>query len=624
MTLHTPVSRNFSQPMVRPVSSAQNPVPQYPASFMLDGTGQSNKTLTNTRTSTALVWDWEGVLVEAKAGEIVLEGGRREENLCPDPRDFSSWSTDVGRGDVTVNVTTSSDGEQLADLLSKNSESSAYRYKVIAGLGGTVLAVDVKVEDASEPNWIAFNTLGSYTYFDLNNVAIGAQGTTDAGIEMLGNGYLRCYTYQDTPSTTVLGIFLANGDVNTSATNWTEGKGVYLDRAAIHNVAGRTNTLPPEYIDTDTDYGFGVNGVKWYANENGATQSGDIITRAAGTALSPVPQILLQPSKTNYLYPSEPELADLPVQGGGVTDAAVPLQGLFNGVDFDNSGDTMYAYHAYDASATSGKYWISVFVKMADETAPVLGLTSAEGDFSLILQGAIVSAAFVELINSTENLYRVSGYINDPGGASNNHGVIRYASQSGKAFTVSGYMLSTGEGLPEYVRTTTAAATRDNDLIEVDDWDSIVDAEEGILLLRMKSEVDLADWSGGFVKGTLDSNRVLTGIGAASTPGFASFDGVTWATSFSGGLAGEELRVSVVWSTLHDSFSVGYYDPTTDAFVWGVTQPFAGWTLGPSYKLSIAYLADEAFSTSKLRIYKGKPPGTTTFAEAKTWAEENA
>jgi hypothetical protein len=103
-------------------------------------------------------------------------------------------------------------------------------------------------------------------------------------------------------------------------------------------------------------------------------------------------------------------------------------------------------------------YVVSAFVKMADLSAPVVGLTSSTGDFMLISDNATTGYHDAVVTNLGGNLYRVSSARTATVGGAQAAGVFRYATQSGKGFTVSGWQIESAAALPlPYVKTSGAA-----------------------------------------------------------------------------------------------------------------------------------------------------------------------
>ena len=85
-----------------------------------------------------------------------------------------------------------------------------------------------------------------------------------------------------TISTLVTGSTLSSTQIENRLTIEATGESCVLIHSAVFEVTGRTNKAPPEYIDSETDYGYGVPGVKYYDTTNGNTVVDNIVTEAPG------------------------------------------------------------------------------------------------------------------------------------------------------------------------------------------------------------------------------------------------------------------------------------------------------------------------------------------------------
>jgi hypothetical protein len=169
--------------------------------------------------------------------------------------------------------------------------------------------------------------------------------------------------------------------------------------------------------------------------------------------------LFLDPAESwrSNLFPySEPLLADT-TESAGVTQGSLTDGGLSNGITFPALAQADNAYEQ-PTIASGVAYVLSVFVKMADLSAPVVGTTITTGDFGLYSDGALHTAA-ATITNLGGNLYRVSSpRTATVGGGARDCGVVRYSGQSGKGFTVSGWQIEPAAAVPlPYVKTSGAA-----------------------------------------------------------------------------------------------------------------------------------------------------------------------
>jgi hypothetical protein len=177
--------------------------------------------------------------------------------------------------------------------------------------------------------------------------------------------------------------------------------------------------------------------------------------------------------RSNLFPYSEPLLAEM-AHTAGVTQGTLTDGGLSNGMTFPAVAQADNAYSAIVVTVGIS-YVVSAFVKMADLSAPVVGLTSSTGDFMLISDNATTGYHDAVVTNLGGNLYRVSSARTATVGGAQAAGVFRYATQSGKGFTVSGYQIEVAAALPlAYLKTSGAAfSPRVRVRFEDDDLDPV-------------------------------------------------------------------------------------------------------------------------------------------------------
>lgn len=160
--------------------------------------------------------------------------------------------------------------------------------------------------------------------------------------------------------------------------------------------------------------------------------------------------------RSNLFPYSEPLLANLTTKTAGITQGTLTDGGLSNGAGFPALAQDDYAYELSTIVAATS-YVVSVFVKMADLSVPVVGPNSISYDFGLVSDAAVHgTVATVTALGG--NLYRVSGARTATVGGGRNGGVVRYATQSGKGFTVTGYQIEAAAARPTVYTPTSGAA----------------------------------------------------------------------------------------------------------------------------------------------------------------------
>jgi hypothetical protein len=176
--------------------------------------------------------------------------------------------------------------------------------------------------------------------------------------------------------------------------------------------------------------------------------------------------------RSNLFPYSEPLLAEM-THSAGVTQGSLTDGGLSNGMTFPALAQADNAAPGI-ALTVAVSYVVSVFVKMADLSAPVVGTTSSTGDFSLVSDNFIHSLP-ATVINLGGGLYRVSSARTATTGGAQVAGVFRYVGQSGKGFTVSGFQIEPAAALPlAYLKTSGAAfSPRVRVRFEDDDLDPV-------------------------------------------------------------------------------------------------------------------------------------------------------
>ena len=174
--------------------------------------------------------------------------------------------------------------------------------------------------------------------------------------------------------------------------------------------------------------------------------------------------LLYSTARTNLFLTSEWSSTNLGAHGGspdvtGHASLTVPGYASINAFLF-NVPVTVNQY-AYEHCATSAgiTYTISALVKMVDLSQPVVSLTGTDGDLCFVLGGARVSSQDIGYTNLGSGVWRVSisGYV-APTPINDFAGVIRYITQSGKAFSVSGLQVEVGDLTP-YIKTSGTATT---------------------------------------------------------------------------------------------------------------------------------------------------------------------
>ena len=225
---------------------------------------------TFTRASAQYVADHEGVLRKLDVDEPGFTGGRRVKNELQYSNDFSQtyWSkfaagTLTDNGDGTWNW--SADGVNRADLYL----GSTTRLDIDAG-EELILSGYFKDYVGDAGVYIIASYYAGGAWKGQNLLAIDSKLTSDyQWIQLVGQPWNIDPTIDEVS-------FILRIDNNGTTTTSVDFKDFQLER-----ISGQSNTAASEYIPTTT-----AAVSKWFNTTNGNTVSNNIVTEAAGTALT--------------------------------------------------------------------------------------------------------------------------------------------------------------------------------------------------------------------------------------------------------------------------------------------------------------------------------------------------
>ncbi len=161
--------------------------------------------------------------------------------------------------------------------------------------------------------------------------------------------------------------------------------------------------------------------------------------------------------------------ADSSTKAGLIAGVSLPnwLGRFTTGISFGHDGSTA-SYVYMGIALASAQHTISVFVKMDDGNAPSFGSATAANvanDFVLVVSNQLVSPLTYAVTSVGDGVYRVSVTINSGTANLGNNGVLKYGTNSSRTFKVTGYQLEAGASASSYIPTTTAAVTRQPDVL---------------------------------------------------------------------------------------------------------------------------------------------------------------
>jgi hypothetical protein len=209
--------------------------------------------------------------------------------------------------------------------------------------------------------------------------------------------------------------------------------------------------------------------------------------------------LLVEEGTTNIWAYSDPTIAQIPVKGN-VTDAGGVGDRFSNGVYFGDNSVVRHAYRA-DALSPGTLYTLSCYVLMDDGEAPVVGTTTSSGDFTIIIEGNLVTNP-ASVVAVGDGIYRISGSFTsrDPV-VIHNCGIVKYAGQSARGFKVSGFQIEAKGYATTLVPTNGTAATRSPERPTIPTA-GVLNFSEGTIELRFRPTV-------AFINGLDGYNRII-------------------------------------------------------------------------------------------------------------------
>ena len=567
-------------------------VKSYNPKFWFNNMGQINSptpstTKTNTRTSTATAFDHEGVLVTGEAGEIMLDGGRREQNLAVPSSTLDAAAWVKAKVDVTPDYLGLGTRVKWDGTGSINDASIGNNCESLTGTGGRSFAVCMRIRSTSGAQEVNLKNTQSAV---LDNFS-GAISVTEA--------------FQTISFTVTNGAAAGNGfqTAGIRPENGSATFDVIIEWAYMAEVTGRTNQAPPEYIDSEVDHGYGVNGVKWYSTTNGNSVASNIVTEAPGTAITPVPQVLMQPMRTNYAWPNQ-DLTHANWVKTNITAAldATDLSGVAN------------AASTLTATTANGTVFNTITLASAENTtAFYVRRKTGTGTIEISDDGGTSYTDITSSINSST--YTQATVTTTQANPSIG---LRIVTSSDAVEVVS--QLETGSTATTLIETATAAATRDNDEGVISDFNNWAPTTSGIMLFAFTPSGDWAALGAEqLVYGGASANLLFR---STNDDGLKATDGTSTPSILSGHTPGTEIIASVYWDASINIFQIGYYEMDNTTQHWDAS-PATFTTLTVDPELIMTKIIDGAVTIRGLQIFNGMPASGVDGASIEAWIEAN-
>ena len=535
--------------------------------------GGGDRTPTFTRATTATVTDFEGLVKTALSGEARMQGARRVANLVSFSEDFSNAAW------VKTNSTVNSG---VSDPVGS---TGAWTLTATAATGQLE-------QSLSGPNVTGVNS-------------IWIRRRTGTGTVNLGAPNGSAVTDITSVLTTSWQRFSVSG--TNILYHWmqvmTSGDAVDIWRPQTENAQGQANQNPSEYVSVGVlsapYHGAGVDGVKYFAYENGNTVASNIVTEAPGAYISTstLKGFLAEGARTNSILQSNTLGTTWTISNAADMEAVSANQ--YVSVDGETTMDKLQpkattAVHSLDQAFTftAAKYTCAADLRYVAATpqrwvALILndGTTTWGASFDL-LNGVVgaVSAGATSGIETTgqANVYRV--WVTNTANAAAAAGTVKIslnatdtatlesAARAGTETLGAGMVqLEVGTFKSSRITTTTAAVTRNADVLTYAKAGNFSDASGTVY-----SEYEHSSWANA------GGEPVVGDSGAASTTCLRSTPNVSGVSAYDGtnninGAAGTPSGVvagAVVWGGVTGrayangtAGAVASYDGT-----WGFTD----------------------------------------------------
>lgn len=477
-------------------------------------TGTLGADATFTRASTATVFDFEDppVLKIVKSGEARFKGLRRVENLIISAANDSTVSSGMNNSDdltgCTALSTTISYAAGVSTLTAVSASGSFVRptkaifHKCTVG-GKYVVSCDVRGsggsigKDVQIVNTVVSNSVGVTLTADWQRLSVINSSNIAAG----GN------------ATLLIDLNAFDGTIG-------DGDSVDIKNIQFELVTGQSNQNPSEYVSAGVEsapyHGANVDGVKYFATENGNTVSSNVVTEATGAAITGG-ALLMEPAATN-LFNRSSEFENAEWEDGSSSATRTIAANDTAAPDGTTTADKITAANASasyvaqnTAIPTAADYTFSVYVKAGTSDVVFLYSQADASDgvvyFDLsdqttqIVAGSIRSPENPTITDAGDGWYRLSASWDCPVRTAP-FGIGPVDAKGSIAVTIGNTMYAWGAQLEmgtvptSYIPTSGSAVTRaadalsysgiaaDNETraitdagtVDVDDWDGIVDA----------------------------------------------------------------------------------------------------------------------------------------------------
>ena len=191
------------------------------------------------------------------------------------------------------------------------------------------------------------------------------------------------------------------------------------------------------------------------------------------------PTLLVEPQRTNLALNSDGNLSTY--FSINTTNASSSFNSFANAIQFPSTALAL-AYKV--VSTTVQPYAISAFIKMDDNSVPILSASQTTGNVCLVIAGAVATNN-LKVESYGNNVYRLSATATSAGINANN-GVLRYDTQVLKSFKITGIQLEAASYPTSYIPTVASTVTRNADVISKTGISSLIGQTEGTIYAEIK------------------------------------------------------------------------------------------------------------------------------------------